>query len=203
MNNWDLYAPFYNASRKLERKAYEEMYKKIRKAIKDRYVLELATGTGIIAKNVAQSAKHINATDYSEKMIDIAKKEIHISNLDFSIQDARNLAYADNSYDAVIISNALHIMPDAQKALAEIDRVLKPNGILIAPTYIWKKITFKQRISSCFLKIFGFKVENNWTKDEYIKYLTDNGWTCKKAKVLNASFPLCYVECTKTYERVL
>ena len=68
MNNWDLYAPFYNASRKLERKAYEEMYKKIRKAIKDRYVLELATGTGIIAKNVAQSARHIDATDYSEKM---------------------------------------------------------------------------------------------------------------------------------------
>lgn len=198
MNNWDLYAPFYNASRKLERKAYEEMYKKIRKAIKDRYVLELATGTGIIAKNVAQSAKHIDATDYSEKMIEIAKKEIHISNLDFSIQDARNLVYADNSYDAVIISNALHIMPDAQKALAEIDRVLKPNGILIAPTYIWKKMTFKRRISSCFLKIFGFKVENNWTKDEYIKYLTDNGWTCKKAEVINASFPLCYVECTKT-----
>lgn len=195
MNNWDLYAPFYNDSRKLEHKAYEEMYRRIRDAIKNKNVLELATGTGIIAKNVAQSAKHIDATDFSEKMIEIAKKEIHINNLEFSVQDACNLPYADNSYDAVIISNALHIMPHPEKALSEIKRVLKPDGILIAPTYIWGSMKLSQKLSSLVLKLFGFKVENNWQKDEYIEFLSSNGWLCTKSEVLKASYPLCYTEC--------
>ena len=39
-------------------------------------------------------------------------------------------------FDAAVISNALHIMPEPEKALAEIRRVLKPGGILIAPTFM-------------------------------------------------------------------
>ena len=45
------------------------------------------------------------------------------------------LSYADRSFDAVIVSNALHIVPQPEKALAEIRRVLKDDGVLIAPTF--------------------------------------------------------------------
>lgn len=197
MNIWNLYAPFYDFSRKFEKNAYEKMYENICKVIKNKNVLELATGTGIIAKNIAKDAQHIDATDYSEKMIEVAKKNIKINNLDFSVQDARNLPYADHSYDVVIISNALHIMPEAHKALDEIKRILKPNGVLLAPTYIWGSMKPSQKISSLILKSFGFKVENKWTKDEYINYLNYNGWQCKRIEVLDACYPLCYVECVR------
>ena len=45
------------------------------------------------------------------------------------------LSYADRSFDVVIVSNALHIVPQSEKALAEIRRVLKDDGVLIAPTF--------------------------------------------------------------------
>ncbi|MBR2715625.1 MAG: class I SAM-dependent methyltransferase [Ruminococcus sp.] len=196
MNNWDLYAPFYNLSRKFELNAYEQMYKNIRKAVKNKCVLELATGTGLIACNVADSAKLIEATDFSDKMIEQAKKNIHINNVNFSIQDACDLPYENNSYDAVIISNALHIMPDPDSALAEIKRVLKSDGVLIAPTYVWGDIKGSQKLSSLVLKMFGFKVENKWKKDDYLSYLCDKGWSVRKAEVIDACYPLCYVECT-------
>ena len=194
-NNWDLYAPFYNFTRKFERKAYEKMYGYIRKSIKNKTVLELATGTGIIAKNVADSAKYIDATDFSEKMIEQAEKDNNIKNIRFSVQDACSLPYESNSYDVVIISNALHIMPNPEKALSEIRRVLKPDGILIAPTYVWGKMKFTQRCSSVFLRLFGFEVEHKWNKDQYLSYLSDNGWSCVRSEVLKASYPLCYAEC--------
>jgi ubiquinone/menaquinone biosynthesis C-methylase UbiE len=49
------------------------------------------------------------------------------------VADATALPYADDSFDAVLIANALHVMPEPEKALREIDRALRLGGILIAP----------------------------------------------------------------------
>ena len=68
-------------------------------------------------------------------MIRKAKAKAHSARLYFSVQDATKLPYTLETFDAVVISNALHIMPEPEKALAEIRRVLKPGGILIAPTF--------------------------------------------------------------------
>ena len=67
-------------------------------------------------------------------MIRQAKKQVHSSRLHFSVQDATQLPYGPESFDAVVISNALHVMPHPEKALAEAWRVLKPGGWLFAPT---------------------------------------------------------------------
>lgn len=52
-----------------------------------------------------------------------------------TVQDMFNLPYADKSFDVVIVSNALHIVPEPEKALREIRRVLRDDGVLIAPTF--------------------------------------------------------------------
>ena len=59
--------------------------------------------------------------------------------LRFCVQDATNLTYEDEKFDVVVIANALHIMPQPEKALKEIHRVLKKDGILFAPTFVYKK----------------------------------------------------------------
>ena len=81
-------------------------------------MLELATGTGLIAKNIVNAAAHIEATDASAEMIAEAKRDSRSARLHFSVQDMFRLPYADGSFDAVIVSNALHIVPQPEKALA-------------------------------------------------------------------------------------
>ena len=88
-------------------------------------MLELATGTGLIAKHIVNAAAHIEATDASAEMIAEAKRDTHSAKLHFSVQDMFRLPYAEESFDVVIVSNALHIVPQPEKALAEIRRVLK------------------------------------------------------------------------------
>ena len=68
-------------------------------------------------------------------MIAEAKRDTHSAKLHFSVQDMFRLPYAEESFDVVIVSNALHIVPQPEKALAEIRRVLKDGGVLIAPTF--------------------------------------------------------------------
>ncbi|MCD7823469.1 MAG: class I SAM-dependent methyltransferase [Oscillospiraceae bacterium] len=194
---WDIYAPIYEKAMRADRRLYEFMYEQIPKVIEGKDVLEIATGPGLLAKHVAYAAKSLIATDYSDGMIKEAKKGDYPDNLVFEIADAQNLQYRDNSFDAVIIANALHIVPDPVKALNEIERVLKPNGILIAPNFVNHKKGAMSRVLSKILTLAGIKFEHQWSTDEYKAFLEANGWKVTMLKEMPASITLAYVECIK------
>ena len=197
-NFWDRNARIYNRFMRKDRAAYEKMYALIRPVVKAKTVLELATGTGLIAKHIVNAAAHIEATDASPEMIAEAKRDTHSAKLHFSVQDMFRLPYADGSFDAVIVSNALHIVPQPEKALREIRRVLKGDGVLIAPTFTHAGNSFSGKVRAFFMKLAGFPLHSRWTSEEYMTFLRQNGWTVRKSAVLKASFSLTYTECVKS-----
>ena len=197
-NFWDKNAGRYDCFMRKDRAAYEEMYALIWPVVKAKTVLELATGTGLIAKSIVNAAAHIEATDASAEMIAEAKRDNQSAKLHFSVQDMFCLPYADKSFDAVIVSNALHIVPKPEKALAEIHRVLKDDGVLIAPTFTHAGNSFSGKVRAFFMKLAGFPLHSKWTSEEYLHFLRENGWAVRKSVVLKASFPLTYAECEKT-----
>ena len=196
-NFWDRNAGRYDRFMRKDRAAYETMYGLIRPVVKGKTVLELAAGTGLIAKNIVNAAAHIEASDTSAEMIREAKRRNHSAKLHFSVQDMFCLPYADESFEVVIVSNALHIVPQPEKALAEIHRVLRDDGVLIAPTFTHAENSFFGNSKAFFLKLAGFPLHSRWTSEEYLCFLQQNGWTVRKSDVLKASFPLTYVECVK------
>ena len=197
-NFWDRNARIYNRFMRKDRAAYETMYALICPIVKAKTVLELATGTGLIAKHIVNAAAHIEATDASAEMITEAKRDNRSAKLHFSVQDMFRLPYADGSFDAVIVSNALHIVPQPEKALREIGRVLKDDGVLIAPTFTHAGNSFSGKVRAFFMKLAGFPLHSRWTSEEYLTFLQQNGWTVRKSVVLKASFPLTYTECVKS-----
>ena len=197
-NFWDRNAGRYDRFMRKDRAAYEKMYELIRPIVKAKTVLELAAGTGMIAKNIVNVAAHIEATDASAEMIAEAKRDNRSAKLHFSVQDMFCLPYADGSFDAVIVSNALHIVPQPEKALAEIRRVLKDDGVLIAPTFTHAGNSFSGKVKAFFMKLAGFPLHSRWTSEEYLTFLQQNGWTVRKSVDLKASFPLTYTECVKS-----
>jgi len=160
----------------------------------DMDVLEVATGTGLIALGIAPFVKSVEATDFSPKMIEAAKKKNIRPNVRFSVEDATALPFPDAAFDAAIISNALHVMPEPEKALTNIRRVLKPNGLLIAPNYSHGHI--KQSAwdrNARFLKWIGFETYAKWTPEAYVRFIAENGFTVENWMVLQAAFPLVYL----------
>ena len=194
---WDRNAGWYDRFMQKDCAAYEKMYVLIRPVVKAKTVLELATGTGLIAKNIVNEAAHIEATDASAEMIAEAKRGNCSAKLHFSVQDMFRLPYADKSFDVVIVSNALHIVPQPEKALQEIKQVLKDEGVLIAPTFTHAENSFSGRVKALFMKLAGFPLHSRWTSAEYLRFLSQNGWAVRKSVVLKASFPLTYTECVK------
>ena len=197
-NFWDRNAGRYDRFMRKDRAAYDEMYELIRPVVRHKTVLELATGTGLIAKHIVNAAAHIEATDASAEMVAEAKRDNHSAKLHFSVQDMFRLPYANQSFDVVIVSNALHIVPQPEKALAEIRRVLKDDGVLIAPTFTHAGNSFSGKVRAFFMKRVGFPLHSKWTSEEYLRFLSQNGWMVRKSVALKASFPLTYAECEKT-----
>ena len=196
-NFWDRNAGRYDRFMRKDRAAYDEMYELIQPVVRHKTVLELATGTGLIAKHIVNAAAHIEATDASAEMITEAKRT-RSAKLHFSVQDMFRLPYANQSFNVVIVSNALHIVPQPEKALQEIKRVLKDDGVLIAPTFTHAGNSFSGMVRAFFMRMAGFPLHSKWTSEEYLRFLRQNGWAVRKSAVLKASFPLTYAECVKS-----
>ena len=197
-NVWDRFAPVYSnfvTGTPGNKRSYEIMYKRIKTVIKDKEVLELATGPGVIARQVADEAKKMIATDYSEKMLAMARRGIVPENLVFEKADASSLQYADNSFDVIIIANALHVIPEPEKVLSEIKRVLRKDGLLIAPNFIHDNNKKVSGIMSKTLSCAGVDFKTKWDADGYLKFLRNNGFTAVYSNQLPSTIPLMYVEC--------
>ena len=195
---WDRFAPVYSrfvTGTPGNQKAYAAMFRRIRKVVKGKNVLEIATGPGVIAKQVADEAESMIATDYSEKMLAVARRGEVPDKLQFEQADACALPYEDDRFDVVIIANALHILPEPDQALAEIRRVLKADGILIAPNFIHDNEHMISSVMSKSLSAAGVVFEAKWDASGYLMYLENHGFTVINAKQLASTIPMMYVEC--------
>ncbi len=197
---WDLYAPIYEKAMRADAHIYEFMYERIPQVIQGREVLEIATGPGLLAKHVAPAARRMVATDYSDGMIREALKGERPANLTFEVADATALPYADDAFDAVLIANALHVMPEPEKALSEIDRVLRPGGVLIAPNFVEHRGGFMSRVWSGILKIAGIRFEHQWSGREYLDWLEAHGWRVMFSRQMAARISIMYAECARKAE---
>ena len=159
-------------------------------------LLEIGTGTGIIPFSICSKVSSIVATDISPEMIRIAnkkQKDSKIKNIDFQVQDSYNLTFADKSFDIVIASNLLHLLYEPEKPLKEVKRILKDNGIFIAPTFCVGENMKSTIIANVAGFFSGFKIVNKWSINDFKSMLTNNGFIIDKAVKIDGRFPLAYI----------
>jgi demethylmenaquinone methyltransferase/2-methoxy-6-polyprenyl-1,4-benzoquinol methylase len=98
-------------------------------------ILDIATGTGDLAISLtATNAKEIIGLDISDGMLEVGRNKISAKELDdiisMVIGDSEDLPFKDNTFDAITVAFGVRNFENLEKGLAEILRVLKPNGIV-------------------------------------------------------------------------
>ena len=136
---WDRVAPLYDlAVNALNRRVYDGTGGAVARLIRPGdTVLECACGTGAISAAIAPACARVVATDYSEGMLKQARKKLaKHSNVTVEQADITDLRYANDSFDAVVAGNVIHLLPEPGDALKELKRVVRPGGTIIVPTYV-------------------------------------------------------------------
>jgi SAM-dependent methyltransferase len=96
-----------------------------------RRVLEVGPGPGELSARIAtELGAEVVALDVSERMVDLAQAR----GVDARVGDVQSLPFADASFDTVVAAWMLYHVPDLDRGLAEIARVLVPGGRLVAVT---------------------------------------------------------------------
>lgn len=131
---WDKAASFYESSWKEQLKPAQDMVLKMANLQSGESVLETSCGTGLVSFRIANAVGpdgHVDASDISQEMVDIATREAkkhNLNNIRFQRLDAEDLELDSESYNVAICSLGIMYMPDPAKALQEMHRVLKPGG---------------------------------------------------------------------------
>ena len=180
---WQRYASIYTPLVQLNRAGYGAVAALLGQYLRqDMTVLELACGTGQLTLLLAEQTAHWEATDFSENMVERASARCDLENVHFSVRDATALPYADGSFDAVVIANALHIMPDPAAALAEVHRVLRPAGLLLAPTFIYESGFSRNKL--WLMEQMGFRAYQRWNAKELTEFVTARGFSVLENRLI-------------------
>ena len=154
-------------------------------------VLDIATGTGDLAILMTNTtAEKIIGLDISAGMLEVGRNKIKAKNLSDKIEmilaDSENMPFEDNTFDAITVAFGVRNFENLEKGLAEILRVLKPNGIfVILETSIPDKTPFKQGYtfySKNILPLIGKLFSKD---DSAYQYLSESASVFPYGEVLN------------------
>ena len=141
-------------------------------------VLECACGTGLLSGVIARKCRRLTATDFSEKMLQRAAKKLgKYANVTLEKADILRLAYPAERFDIVVAANVIHLLDAPYQALGALDKVCKPGGRIIIPTYMNRTEKGKtNRVSDAIGKA-GADFKREFTPESYRQFFADAGYT--------------------------
>lgn len=183
---WDFFAKLYTP---IQERGNRVLYQQVTALCasyisKEDRVLELACGTGQFTLPLWKQAAFWEATDYSEPMIRELSKRCP-KELKCVVRDATALPYLDETFQVVLMANALHIMPEPERALREIHRVLSPRGIFLVPTFVYEGKINRMRMK--LMRLLGFPSCHEWTMAELVEFVEQAGFRTVEMKTVGGS----------------
>jgi len=143
--------------------------------------LDVATGTGDLALDCANSYPDVKVVgvDFVQEMVNNGLKKVDTQNLNNRVElkwgDATNIEYKDNFFDVTAIAFGIRNIPDKEKALSEMKRIIIPEGQVMVLELTTPEPGFWRSIYSFYLNGILPKLAKWFTKNPAAyEYLADS-----------------------------
>lgn len=151
------------------------------KCAPDGCVLDVATGTGDVALEIAAQTPpsvSIVGVDFSREMIELGKDKIgmspHAPRIALHVAPCEDIPFSDDSFDSVTIAFGIRNVVDRAQGLKEMVRVMKPAGRLVVLEFSTpRSLLFKNLYHFYFLKVLPV-IGGLFSKFSAYKYLPDS-----------------------------
>ena len=196
---WNKISPVYDLFENVyNRKVYKGTGIKVAEFIdKNDSVLECACGTGAITEEIAKKCRQVLATDFAEGMLKRASKKCRkYANASFRQEDITDIKCEDESFDKVVAGNVIHLLPEPEKSLNELLRVVRPGGKVIIPTYI-NMARESSGFAVKFIEKLGAEFKRQFDIDSYQKFFEDKGFKDVEFYVVDGRMPCAIAVITK------
>jgi ABC-2 type transport system ATP-binding protein len=131
---WSRFAHTYDRDGEyvVGRPVIEAIVERLRRERRLGEVLELGCGTGFFTKAIADNSELVIATDLSEEMLKVARRQLRgLGNVWVEKADCEGMAYPAERFDGVFLANVLHVVNNPARCLQESYRVLRDGGLLL------------------------------------------------------------------------
>lgn len=152
--------------------------------------LECACGTGLLSGVIARRCKSLIATDFSANMLRRAEKKYgRLGNVKFERADILRLDFPDGRFDVVVAANVIHLLDEPYKALGELDRVCRPWGRIIVPTYMNRTDRGSTNGLSKAIGRAGADFRREFTLESYRQFFAEAGYVDAKYTLCEGRIP--------------
>lgn len=193
---WERLAPRYDRSTRLLGRPLPQVRELVVETVAEAgSLLEVAAGTGYFSLGVAPRVGRLVATDYAGAMVGVLRERVAaagLSNVECTQADLYALDFPPGSFDAVIAANVLHLVPDLPRALGSLRRVLRPGGVLVAPTFTHDE-TLRSRLLSRLLSLLGTPLYRRFTAASLRRALEEAGWRVTRLEVVPGPLPVAFI----------
>ena len=189
---WDRVAGVYDIFvNVVNRKTHRELKRMIAGLIgPEDEVLVCACGTGLLSAVIAGRCRSLTATDFSEKMLAKARKNYAaFRNVSFAFADITALRYPDGSFDKAVAGNVIHLLDEPLKALVGLNRVCRPGGTLIIPTYMNRDRNGRTGGFAKTVGKAGADFKRQFTVESYRRFFLDAGYRDVRITVAEGRVP--------------
>ena len=188
---WDKVSAFYDFFETVYNgKVYKGLGKRVAEEIEpDDIVLECACGTGAISKWIAPKCKQLIATDFSDGMLRQAQKNCrNYTNVKIKRADMTQLNCRNDRFDKVVAGNVIHLLEEPYAAIKELERVCKPGGKIIIPTYINDSEGVNRKTVGLLEKA-GANFQRQFDMKSYRKFFADAGYDNVEYDIVEGRMP--------------
>ncbi len=182
---WDKTAEKYIKSPLKDEATYQQKLAITREFLRsDSKVLEFGCGSGATAIFHAPYVKDVIATDISDKMVEAAKRkavEAGVKNIAFEQGTLDSLNFQNESFDAVLGLNVLHLLEDVDGAITKVNQILRKDGVFVSSTSLIAEINFAFRWLISGMQLIGLApYVSRITKSELISKLMKSGFAIER-----------------------
>jgi ABC-2 type transport system ATP-binding protein len=165
--------------------------------------IEFACGTGYFTKAIAGNARHVVATDLSDKMLEVARTQLRdFKNITIQKADCADTSFSEESFDSVFMANLIHVVDDSSQCLQESRRILRNGGSLIVVDLTGYGMSFskKMKLGFRYLRAWGLPPrggQNDMSPDELVSLVENAGFKVEDVRLLKDGANALYLKAEK------